>query len=215
MQRMGMLEGSEPNKSAWYALYTHHQHEKLVAHALSNKGVETFLPLYRAVRQWSDRTKVLTLPLFPCYVFLRGGLARRADVLATPGIHGFVTFGEVPAPIPDAEIAAVRRAIETQHGIEPHPFLRCGDWVRVKWGPLEGLEGILLRKKGLSRLVLSVELLQRSAAVEVDAMAVEPVARQKALKPLHPLVSPAPEPLGQLPGSFPRVFPVPKVAGAS
>ncbi len=202
MQPACLPVSSRPGDSAWYALNAQHQHEKSIAQALSNKGLEVFLPLYRSVRHWSDRTKILSLPLFPCYVFLRGGLARRVDILGTPGVHGFVAFGGVPAAIPDAEIDAVRCAIETGHYLEPHPFLRCGDWVRVKWGPLEGLEGILLRKKGLARLVLSIELLQRSASVEVDAMAVEPVTRHHVPKPLYTLASPAFEYPGRLSASF-------------
>ncbi len=198
MQDCSIPDRSRPSDSAWYALNAKYQHEKLVAQLLSNKGLEVFLPLYKSVRQWSDRTKVLSLPLFPCYAFLHGGLARQVDILGTPGVHGFVAFGGVPAAIPDAEIEAVRRAIETSLSVEPHPFLRRGDWVRVKWGPLEGLEGILLRKKGLSRLVLSVELLERSIAMEVDAASVEPVARHRAAKPPYAFASPAFEPLGRL-----------------
>ncbi len=208
-------ENQEPsghNPAAWYALHTHHQHEKLVAQTLTSKGFEAFLPLHRGVRQWSDRSKILWLPLFPCYVFLRGGMTRRADVLATPGIHGFVTFGEKPAPIPEGEIEAVRRAIETRLSVEPHPFLRRGDWVRVKWGPLEGVEGILLRKKGVSRLVLSVALLERSIATEVDVSSVELLARQRLPVPPQALASPSP---WRLSASLTGVFPAWEKAGAS
>lgn len=164
--------------SAWYALYTRHQHEKAVAGILSNKGFEIFLPLYAAVRHWKDRVKHLTLPLFPSYVFLRGGLDRRIQVVSTPGVFALVGHAGRPAPIPEVEINAVRKMVESSLRAEPHPFLKCGDRVRVKSGPLEGLEGILVRKKTLFRLVLSVEMLNQSAAVEVDASAVEPVSRR-------------------------------------
>ncbi len=164
---------------SWYALYTRHQHEKVVAQILSTKGFEIFLPLYSAVRQWKDRAKPLSLPLFPCYVFVRGGFERQLHILTTLGIHGFVGSDNRPWAIADEEIDGVRRALQTTFRVEPHPFLKCGDWVRVKSGPLEGVEGILVRKKNQFRLVLSVELLEKSAAVEVDAWVLEQVSRPK------------------------------------
>ncbi len=164
----------------WYAVYTRHQHEKRVARNLSNKGFETFLPLFSAARRWKDRTKELMSPLFPCYVFLRSEFGRWLDILTTPGIHSLVGIPGQPAPIRQAEIDVIRRAIEKGIGMEPHPFLRCGDWVRVKSGPLEGVEGILVRKKNRFRLVLSVELLEKSVAVEVDSFAVERVVERKS-----------------------------------
>src|SRR5580704_13985346 len=160
---------------AWYAIYTRHQHEKTVAHILTNKGFETLLPLYSVARRWKDRTKLLFLPLFPCYVFLNGGLERRLDIMTTPGIHALVSNAGQPAAIPAAEIDSIRRAVESGSRIEPHPMLKCGDWVRVKCGPLEGIQGILVRKKNLYRLVLSVEMLGKAAAVEVDGLLVERV----------------------------------------
>jgi len=158
---------------SWYALYTRHQHEKTVAHILTKKGFETLLPLYPVVRRWKDRTKLLFLPLFPCYVFLNGGLERRLDIMTTPGIHALVSSAGQPAAIPPAEIDAIRRAVESGARLEPHPLLKSGDWVRVKCGPLEGIQGILVRKKNLYRLVLSVEMLGKAAALEVDAILVE------------------------------------------
>ena len=140
--------------AAWYALYTRYQHEKTVAQILMSKGFETLLPVYQSARRWRDRTKVLSLPLFPCYVFLKGGLERRLDVLTTPGIHGVVSSAGRPAVIPANDIDAIRRAVESGARVEPHPLLRCGDWVRVKGGPLEGVQGILVRKRNVCRLVL-------------------------------------------------------------
>jgi transcription antitermination factor NusG len=165
--------GGHAEEIAWHALYTRHQHEKAITHALSNKGFEVFLPLYSAAHRWKDRSKELLLPLFPCYVFLRGGLERRIDIITTPGIHMLVTSGGHPAVVPDEEIYAVRQLVENAQRVEPHPFLRSGDWVRVKSGPLMGAEGFLVRKKNLFRLVVSVEILGRSAAAEVDASTVE------------------------------------------
>jgi transcription antitermination factor NusG len=157
----------------WYAIYTRHQHEKAVAQILTSKGFEVFLPLYGAAHRWTDRTKVVSLPLFPCYVFLKGGLDRRLDIVTTPGIYALVSTAGQPAAIPPMELEAVRRAIECTTRVEPHPFLKCGERVRVKCGPLAGVQGILVRKKNLYRLVLSVEILGKAAAVEIDAFLVE------------------------------------------
>jgi transcription antitermination factor NusG len=162
--------------TSWWALYTRHQHEKIVADVLSMKGFEVFLPLYESVRRWKDRKKVLALPLFPCYVFVRGGLDRRLHIVSTPGVHMVLRRGEQVAIIPDEEIDAIQRTLTGRLGVEPHPFLQCGEKVRVKRGSLAGVEGILLRKKNRYRLVLSVSMLAQSVAVEIDAMDVEPVA---------------------------------------
>ncbi len=169
--------------SDWYALYTRHQHEKVVAESLANNGFEVFLPLYDVVRQWKDRTKQLSLPLFSCYVFLRGGLERRLSIISTPGVHSIVGIAGHPAAIPQVEIDAIRKVVESSLRVEPHPFLRCGDRVRVTSGPLAGVEGILVRKKNLSRLVLSAELLEKSVAVEVDAFRVERLSRRNTALP--------------------------------
>lgn len=159
-------------------MYTRHQHEKTVVENLSANGIETFLPVYQVVRQWKDRKKHLSLPLFPCYVFVRGNAERRVQVVCTPGVFSIVSIAGHPAAIPTAQIDAIRLAVGSSLRVEPHPFLRCGDWVRIKSGPLADVEGILIRKKGSYRLILSAELLQKSLAVEVDAFSVEPLIRQ-------------------------------------
>src|SRR5215470_2561297 len=169
-----------PGPTDWNAIYTRHQHEKIVADNLARCGVEIFLPTYTVIRQWTDRKKHLSLPLFPCYVFLRGGFEQRWKILAMPSVHSFVMFGSRPAPIPDPEIEAIREAVESGLRVEPHPFLSCGDWVRVKSGPLADIEGILVRKKGSYRLVLSVQHLGKSIAVEVDAFSVQPLPHRTA-----------------------------------
>jgi len=184
----GAFSSSPPADGAgpilpWYALHAHYQHEKAVAQILTHKGFDIFLPLYDAAHRWKDRTKRLSLPLFPCYVFIQGGLDRRLQVLSTPGVLGFVGWSGRAAVIPEEEIKAVLRTVESSLKVEPHPFLKCGDWVRVKSGPLQGVEGILVRKKNLFRVVLSVEMLQKSVAVEVDATAVESVTRRDATRP--------------------------------
>lgn len=173
---------TDPNTPGeWFAIYTRHQHEKTIAKSLERNDVEVFLPLYDVLRQWKDRKKRLALPLFPSYVFLRCPYEQHLKVLTTPGVHSFVSFGGRPAPIPVAEIDAIRRAVDSKFPVEPHPFLHIGDRVRVKAGPLEGVEGILLRKKGSDRLILSAELLAKSISVQIDAFSVEPLPRSAQL----------------------------------
>ena len=157
----------------WYAIFTRHQHEKSVAFALSNKNHEVYLPLYRSVRQWQDRAKQLWFPLFPCYVFIREGMDRQLQILTTPGVIHIVGWSGRPAVVPQSQLEAVRRIMESCLIVETHPYLRSGDRVRVKTGPLMGLEGILIRKKGEARLVVSMEMLGQSAAVEIDVFNVE------------------------------------------
>jgi transcription antitermination factor NusG len=164
--------------SAWWALYTRHQHEKVVADMLMAKGFEVFLPLYDSTRRWKDRKKVLSLPLFPCYLFVRGGLDRKLQVVTTPGVHMMLYHGDRVATIPEQEIEAIQRAVDGPYRVEPHPFLKCGMRVRVTRGALDGVEGILIRKKNLCRLILSVDMLAQSVAVEVEAADVEPCATQ-------------------------------------
>jgi transcription antitermination factor NusG len=170
----GSVQGKGAINSPWWAVYTRHQHEKTVVEMLEAKGLEVFLPLYESTRRWKDRCKVLSLPLFPCYVFVRGGLDRRLQVLTTPGVHTILYRGEEVAMIPEEEIEAIRKTVEGPFRVEPHPFLRCGERVRVIRGSLEGVEGVLLRKKNLYRLVLSVDMLAQSVAVEIDASDVVP-----------------------------------------
>jgi transcription antitermination factor NusG len=143
---------------------------------LTAKGFEVFLPLYESTRHWKDREKQLSLPLFPGYLFVRGAHGRRLQVVSTPGVHMILSNGDHVAAVPEAEIQAIRQTIEGACRVEPHPFLRCGERVRVTRGTLEGIEGILVRKKNQYRLVLSVEMLEQSVGVEIDAADVVPAA---------------------------------------
>jgi transcription antitermination factor NusG len=179
------------DESPWWALYTRHQHEKTVADMLASKGFDVFLPLYESMRRWKDRNKLISLPLFPGYVFVRGGLTRKLQVVSTPGVHMILYRGEQVAVIPDAEIQAIRIAVTGHYRVEPHPFLKCGDRVRVIRGSLQGVEGILARKKNYIRLVLSVEMLAQSVAVEVNASDVEPVTPARFAPVADGLDSPA------------------------
>ena len=179
MSNTSSVEEPRQGSPGWLAIHTRHQHESLAARSLVYKGFEVFLPQYTSVRQWSDRTRELSAPLFPGYVFLRGAPEHQIRILTTPGVLSVVGFSGIPAIIPDVEIESVRQTVERRVHVEPYPFLNCGDWVRVKNGPLEGIEGILVRKKNQFRLVLSVQLLQKSAAVEVDAWSIERAPRHE------------------------------------
>jgi transcription antitermination factor NusG len=175
------METLQEKGALWCAVYTRHQHEKSIGEMLEAKGFEVFLPLYESTRRWKDRRKVLSLPLFPCYVFVRGAHDRRLPVLTTPGVHMIISRGERVATVPEEEIEAIRRIVDGQLNVEPHPFLRCGERVRVVRGSLEGLEGVLTRKKNLYRLVLSVDMLAQSVSVEVDALDVEPALQRNVV----------------------------------
>jgi transcription antitermination factor NusG len=159
----------------WHALYTRHQHEQSVARHLSNCGHKVFLPLYSVTHKWQDRTKQLHLPLFPSYVFFQGGLDRQTQIVSAPGVSSIVGWAGRPAIIPQEEIDTVLRMVESPFHIESHAYLQCGERVRIKDGPLQGVEGVLVRKKNLFRLVVSLKLLGRSAAVEISMSSIERV----------------------------------------
>jgi transcription antitermination factor NusG len=164
-----------PASEGWWVIHTRHQHEKVVADMLTARGFDIFLPLYESTRRWKDRRKILSLPLFPCYLFIRGGLERRLQVVSTPGVNMVLCRGERAAIVPQDEIEAIQHALAGPARVEPHPNLKCGMRVRVIRGALEGVQGILVRTKNLCRLVLSVDLLAQSVAVEVNAWDVEPI----------------------------------------
>ena len=160
-------------KRNWSVLTAKHQHEPSVARLLGAKGFAVLQPRYSEVRRWKDRSKTIELPLFPGYVFFCADLERRLEVLSTPGVFSIVSFGNEPAEIEAEEIEAIRRACDGRMAVRPHPFLTVGDRVSVTTGPLAGVRGILLKHKDACRLVLSIALLGRSAAVEIDTAIVE------------------------------------------
>jgi transcription antitermination factor NusG len=162
----------------WYALYTRHQHERSVAAHLESRGFSTLCPTYTEIRQWRDRKKEITLPIFPCYVFIQGGIERQVSLLSTPGVHSIVCTGKIPAPIDDDEIAAIRRVMDHSIAMEPAPFISEGDRIRVVCGPLKGVEGVVQRRKDAMRLVISVEILGRSASVGIQSHEIEPCERK-------------------------------------
>jgi transcription antitermination factor NusG len=152
----------------WYALYTSPRHEKKVAGQIEQRGISCFLPRYRSVRRWKDRQKELELPLFPGYVFVQTALQNKLRVLQIPGAVRLVTFGGKPAALADADIETLRNRLSNSGRVEPHPYLRTGRRVRVRSGPMRGLEGIIQRRKDRCRVVFSIDLIMRSVVVEVD-----------------------------------------------
>jgi transcription antitermination factor NusG len=161
-------------ESRWYAAYTCANHEKRVREQLEQRSVEAFLPVYETVRRWKDRRVRLQLPLFPGYLFVRMAVVDRLRVLQVPGVVRLVGFNGQLAALPDEEIEALKKGLAGGVRAEPHPFLTVGRRVRVKRGPFEGRQGILLRRKGKLRLVLSIELIMRSVVIDVDIADVEP-----------------------------------------
>lgn len=161
--------------ASWYAAYTSARHEKKVAAQMQGNNIRFFLPLYRSKRRWKDRRKELELPLFPGYVFVHIALKDRLRVLQIPGVVQLVGFGGKPASLPDAEIDALSRALAGGICANPHPYLQVGRKVRVSDGPMAGMEGILVRRKEKFRVVLSIHLIQRSIALEIDESEVEPL----------------------------------------
>ena len=152
----------------WYALTVKPRHERAAAQNLRDKGLEEFSPAYRARRRWSDRIKDLELQLFPGYVFCRFTYPDRLRVLNTPSVTSVVSFGKLPAALDDAEIQALQAIVTSGFPARPWPYLRAGQQVRINESCLAGLTGTLVREKDLFRVVVNVELLQRSVAVEID-----------------------------------------------
>jgi transcription antitermination factor NusG len=159
----------------WYAVQTCANHEKRVLQQLGQRTVESYLPLYVSVRRWKGRRTCLELPLFPGYVFVRLALSDRMRVLQTPSVVRLVGFGGQPAALPDLEMESLRQGLPREICLQPHPYLKVGHRVRVRSGPLQGLEGILVRKKSGSRFVISLDLIMRSVAAEIDVAELEPV----------------------------------------
>ncbi len=159
----------------WYAAYICANHEKRVAEQFGLRSVEHFLPLYETVRRWKDRRVRLALPLFPGYVFVRLALRDRLRVLQIPRVVRLVGFNGLPTSLPDDEMEVMRSGLTGHLHAEPHPYLAVGRRVRIRSGPLQGLEGILARKKGSLRFVLSIDLIRRSIIVDVDAADVEAI----------------------------------------
>lgn len=153
----------------WFALQVRSRFEQGVAEHLDGKGYDLFLPLYKCRKRWSDRIKEVEAPLFPGYLFCRFNAQDRLPILKTPGVLQIVGTNRVPIAVDEREIQAIQTMVASGMPNQPWPFLSAGDRVRIESGPLSGLEGILVEFKGNHRLVLSVSLLQRSVAVEIDS----------------------------------------------
>lgn len=176
-----MQTGNDAPLSRWYALHVAHKHETFVSTVLRNKGYREFLPVYRSRRRWSDRIAELDLPLFPGYVFCRfDAHDRRVPIVTTPGVIQIVGFGRTPVPIEDAEIAAIQAIVASGIPAEPWPYVQAGQRVQVRYGALEGVEGLVVESRSRHRLVVSISLLQRSVMVEIDSAWVAPAAPSPA-----------------------------------
>lgn len=169
------LWSQTPSRRAWYALHLRSRHEKLVERLLTQKGEECFLPTYASRRCWSDRVTEMELPLFRGYIFCRLDPQCLLPVISTPGVVRVVGAGNRPIPVRDEEIDALRSLTASRFPVEPWPYTEIGQWVRILYGPLRGVEGVLLAFKGRDRLVVNVTLLQRACAVEIDRGWAEPV----------------------------------------
>ncbi len=167
-----------PQIYPWFAVQTRARYENFAAKQLAGRGYEVFLPFYQCKRRWSDRMQEFEMPLFPGYLFCRFNLLDRLPILTTPGVIQIVGIGKTPIPVDEEEVSALHAAVKAGLPRHPWPFLKVGERVRVEAGPLSGLEGVLLNFKGRYRLVLSVTLLQRSVAVEVESAWVTPSPQQ-------------------------------------
>jgi transcription antitermination factor NusG len=161
---------------SWYAACTRSRHEKSVARQLEERRIDSFLPLYRSVRRWKDRRKEVELVLFPGYVFVRLHWRDRLQVLQLPSVLRFVTFNGLPAALPIKELEGLRNGLAQGVYAVSHPYLKMGARVVVRHGPLAGARGILVRRRDRFRIVISIEAIMRSVAVEIDEADVEPVS---------------------------------------
>lgn len=161
----------------WYAAYIAARHEKRVAEQLRERSIDSFLPLYETVRRWKNGRHRVKLPLFPGYVFVRIPLVERLRVLQLPSVVRLVGFSGQPTPLSESEVEAIQSCLTRGTKLAPHPFLAVGRRVRVIRGPLQGLEGIVVRKKSQFRFVISLELIQRSVSTEVEQDDLVQVAR--------------------------------------
>jgi transcription antitermination factor NusG len=160
--------GSSNLTACWYAAYTRANHEKRVAEQLRQRSVEHFLPCYDSVRRWKDRKVCLQMPLFPGYVFVRIPLRDQMRVREIPSVATLVGSNGTPTALPDEDICTLQKGFAEGVCAQPHPYLAVGRRVHVVSGPLAGLEGILLKRKNRTRFVISLELIMRSVAVEID-----------------------------------------------
>lgn len=161
----------------WYAGYTASRHEKRVAEHFAQRGVEHFLPLYETIHRWNNGRHRVQLPLFPGYIFVRIALQDRLRVIEVPGFVRLVGFNSLPCPLPEGDINRMKEALNKGVLAEPYPYLTVGTRVEIRNGPMQGMTGILLRRQNKCRVVISVDLIMRSMAVEVEASDVVPIQK--------------------------------------
>jgi transcription antitermination factor NusG len=169
--------GTAESRASWYALYTRSRHEKKLLAELSDRSIEVFLPMREVLSRWKDRRKRIWIPLFPGYIFLRqeNTAPNRYRVLNIPGAVRFIGFNEVATPVPDGQIEGIRRFLESNLSVDPYPYIKVGRRVEVIAGPLKGIQGKLIKKKGRFRFVLQVDLIRQAVSVEIDASDVRPL----------------------------------------
>jgi len=184
-----------PSRASWYALQVRSRKEGYVASQIQGQGYECLLPTYKSVRKWSDRVKEVEQPLFPGYLFCRFDFENRRPVITTPGVLQIVGYGRTAISVSDEEIQALQLAVSSGMPKQPWPYLEVGQRVRVNYGTLSGLEGILVNVKGNHRVILSVTLLQRSVAMEVEtswlSVVKEETRESMTQRILRPLRAPA------------------------
>jgi transcription antitermination factor NusG len=168
-ERASMKPASAGQPYLWFALHVRTQHEKSAAEYLRGYGYELLLPLYKCRKRWSDRVKEVDSPLFPGYLFCRFDPLERLPILKAPGVIQIVGFNRQPVSVDEQEISAIQTLMAAGVPNQPWPFLRAGDKVQIESGPLRGVSGILTEFKGQHRLIVSITLLQRAIAVEIDA----------------------------------------------
>lgn len=166
---------SDLDSFPWYAVHVRAKYERKAADALLSKGYECLLPSYRERRKWSDRTKVIELPLFPGYVFSRFDVEKRLPILKTPGVIAVAGIGRIPQPLDAHEIEQIQRVTAADAPAQPWPFFKIGERVRIISGPLMGVEGLLAQRRGETRVVLAVTLLEKAISVQVGSDEIRPV----------------------------------------
>jgi transcriptional antiterminator RfaH len=179
------LDSGFGQEQLWCAVHTRYQQEMQVDRLLKMKGFDTFLPMLGSIHQWKDRKKEIMEALFPGYLFLANIGEQKLPVLTTPGVCSIVSVAGLPAAIPNTEIESIRRALASPYRVERHPYLHEGDCVAVQEGPLAGVRGIFVRKGKAARLVLSVEMLGRAAAVEIEESFIVPLTQKQPSNQLH------------------------------
>jgi transcription antitermination factor NusG len=168
-----------PDGKQWYAVQLRPRFEKVVSAHLRDKGFEEYLPVYRSRRRWSDRMKQIELPLFPGYIFSKFDVKQRLPILVIPGVVSVVGSGKIPLAIPESDIQAVQRIVSSGLAYGPWPSLCVGQWVRVKHGPLRGLEGVVLEVRNTCQLIISVNLLSRAVSVTIDRDSIAPTGQSQ------------------------------------